>query len=293
MAGVSRQRQARYGKHRAERSRRTAARVSSAGDRGDQHENAAQNGLAARRAVVRGRRNVNSSEVSEFAESVILRFPPVTSSIAPTPPSMTRDSDQAIGFCRPSCLHCLSVKSARVFAGRRNPEAGLSPGDRRELSQGFRLAGGGTMCRRPCDKELPAIAQLGRNPSSRLRPSSNWRRWATRVSPPQRTSWTKNYSRPRRRFVRPRNRRNSTHSIEKLRKTLADLRHDPDLSKDQLHDVGLPALEELNLVYQQRAKAMAAQAAKSAHAVESLRQTIVVLQLLQEAMGPRCAAAGQ
>lgn len=71
-------------------------------------------------------------------------------------------------------------------------------------------------------------------------------------------------------------------SVEQLRKTLADLRHKPDLSKDDLHDVGLPALEELNVIYQQRAKAMAALAAKNSHVVESLRQMLTVLQLLQE-----------
>ncbi len=71
-------------------------------------------------------------------------------------------------------------------------------------------------------------------------------------------------------------------AIKKLRKTLVDLRQDPDLSKDQLQKVGLPALDGLKVVYLQRAKAMAAQAAKNASFVESLRQMIVSLQLLQE-----------
>ena len=75
-------------------------------------------------------------------------------------------------------------------------------------------------------------------------------------------------------------------SIEKLRKTLADLRHDPDLSKEQLHDIGLPALDELNIECQQRAAATAAQTAKKARVAESLRQLIAVLQLLQEQESP-------
>ena len=70
--------------------------------------------------------------------------------------------------------------------------------------------------------------------------------------------------------------------IEKLRKTLADLRHDPDLSKDQLHTVGLPTVEELTVAYRQRAKAMAAQSTKYARVAESLRLMIAVLQTLQE-----------
>jgi len=71
-------------------------------------------------------------------------------------------------------------------------------------------------------------------------------------------------------------------SIEKFRKTLADLRQDADLSKDELHKVGMPALEGLNTVYLQRAKTMATQAAKNGHVVESLRQMIAVIQLLEE-----------
>jgi hypothetical protein len=40
--------------------------------------------------------------------------------------------------------------------------------------------------------------------------------------------------------------------IEKLRKTLADLRAKEDLSKEQVKDIGLPALDELTAVYGQR-----------------------------------------
>ncbi len=71
-------------------------------------------------------------------------------------------------------------------------------------------------------------------------------------------------------------------TIEELRKTLAELRHDPNLSKDQLHNVGLPALDALSAAYQQRARSMASQSAKSARAAESLRQLTAVLELLQK-----------
>ena len=71
-------------------------------------------------------------------------------------------------------------------------------------------------------------------------------------------------------------------SIEKLRKTLTDLRHDPDLSKEQLHDIGLPALDELNRECRERAATTAAQTAKKARAAESLRQLISVLKSLQD-----------
>jgi len=69
-------------------------------------------------------------------------------------------------------------------------------------------------------------------------------------------------------------------SIDKFRKTLFDLRKNPDLSKDELRRIGLPAIEALNLAYQQRTKWTAAQNTKIARSVESLRQTIAVLRLL-------------
>jgi uncharacterized protein YkwD len=75
-------------------------------------------------------------------------------------------------------------------------------------------------------------------------------------------------------------------SVTKLRKTLADLRHDPDLSKEKLHDIGVPAFEELSILYFQRAKALAAQAAKNARVVESLRQLVAVLQQCRAQWSP-------
>jgi len=70
--------------------------------------------------------------------------------------------------------------------------------------------------------------------------------------------------------------------LEKLRKVLADLRHDPDLSKEQLKNEGLPALEELNVVYAQWFRASAARSAKTAHVHDQLRQMIAVLKILQD-----------
>jgi uncharacterized protein YkwD len=70
--------------------------------------------------------------------------------------------------------------------------------------------------------------------------------------------------------------------LEKLRKVLADLRHDPNLSKDQLSKVGLPTLDELNAVYPQWTRAVAARTAKAAHLIEQLRQMVAVLKILQD-----------
>jgi hypothetical protein len=75
-------------------------------------------------------------------------------------------------------------------------------------------------------------------------------------------------------------------AVSKLRKTLADLRRDPGLSKDQLHNIGVPAFEELTAVYFQRTKAAASQSAKIAHVSESLRQLVEVLQLCREQWTP-------
>src|SRR5262249_35533037 len=70
--------------------------------------------------------------------------------------------------------------------------------------------------------------------------------------------------------------------MEKLRKVLADLRKDPNLTKDQLKQVGLPTLEELTVVYGQWTHATTARTAKAGRAVEQLRQSIDVLKLLQQ-----------
>jgi uncharacterized protein YkwD len=70
--------------------------------------------------------------------------------------------------------------------------------------------------------------------------------------------------------------------MEKLRKVLADLRNDPNLTKDQLKKVGLPTLEELTVVYGQWKHATSARAAKSSRAIEQLHQLIAVLKVLQE-----------
>jgi hypothetical protein len=70
--------------------------------------------------------------------------------------------------------------------------------------------------------------------------------------------------------------------LEKLRKVLADLRHDPNLSKEQLKNVGLPTLEELTVVYGQWTRATAARSAKAAHVVERLNEMTAVLKLLQD-----------
>jgi hypothetical protein len=70
--------------------------------------------------------------------------------------------------------------------------------------------------------------------------------------------------------------------LEKLRKVLADLRNDPNLTKEQLKTVGLPTLEELTVVYGQWTKATSARTAKAGRAVEQLHQLIAVLKVLQE-----------
>jgi uncharacterized protein YkwD len=71
-------------------------------------------------------------------------------------------------------------------------------------------------------------------------------------------------------------------SLEKLRKTMADLRHDPKLTKEQLKDAGLPTLDELTVVYGQWTRAVAGRAAKSARVIEQLREMVAVLKILQD-----------
>lgn len=70
--------------------------------------------------------------------------------------------------------------------------------------------------------------------------------------------------------------------IAALRKTLADLRNDPELSKDKLTKTGLPALDQLAVLYRQQSKTVAAQQAKAARAAGQLKQLTALLDALDE-----------
>ena len=70
--------------------------------------------------------------------------------------------------------------------------------------------------------------------------------------------------------------------IEKLRKTLAELRHDPNLAKEQLQNIGLPTLDKLNAAYPQWARAAATRAARTDRLLAQLRQMAAVLKILRD-----------
>ena len=70
--------------------------------------------------------------------------------------------------------------------------------------------------------------------------------------------------------------------LEKLRKVLAGLREDPNLTKDQLKNVGLPTLEELTAVYGQWTRATAGRTAKAGRVVAQLNEMVAVLKALQD-----------
>jgi uncharacterized protein YkwD len=76
--------------------------------------------------------------------------------------------------------------------------------------------------------------------------------------------------------------------IDSLRKVLAELRKDPNLSHDQLEKVGLPALDEINALYKQRAIQGATQAAKAVRLASQLQQLTSML----EAIGKEKPPAG-
>jgi uncharacterized protein YkwD len=69
--------------------------------------------------------------------------------------------------------------------------------------------------------------------------------------------------------------------IEKLRKTLADLRALDDLSKEQLKDSGLPALDELTAVYGQREGTLRLHYAGMAKVAAQLQPLIEFLKRLE------------
>ena len=69
--------------------------------------------------------------------------------------------------------------------------------------------------------------------------------------------------------------------IDKLRKTLADLRKDPQLTHEQLEKTGLPALEQLRTVFEQRAALLAPYQMKAANTVTQLQQFADLLHALQ------------
>jgi uncharacterized protein YkwD len=70
--------------------------------------------------------------------------------------------------------------------------------------------------------------------------------------------------------------------IESLRKTLAKLRADPNLSHEQTEKIGLPALNQLTVVYRQQQGQLAPYKKKVAAAAAQLRQYAEIFQLLQK-----------
>ncbi|MGD0897873.1 MAG: CAP domain-containing protein [Thermoguttaceae bacterium] len=70
--------------------------------------------------------------------------------------------------------------------------------------------------------------------------------------------------------------------IDQLRKVLADLRDAPNLSHDQLEQVGLPALDRLTQVYRQRSAQTAAWDAKVARTAAQLDQSAALADALQQ-----------
>jgi uncharacterized protein YkwD len=68
--------------------------------------------------------------------------------------------------------------------------------------------------------------------------------------------------------------------IEELRKTLADLRKDQNLSHAQTENIGLPALNQLTVVYQQQTKQLAPYKEKAAKVAAQMRQLAEVLRVL-------------
>ena len=70
--------------------------------------------------------------------------------------------------------------------------------------------------------------------------------------------------------------------IESLRKTLAELRADPKLSHAQTEKIGLPALNQLTVVYGQQQGQLAPYKKKAATAAARLRQFADIFRLLQK-----------
>jgi uncharacterized protein YkwD len=70
--------------------------------------------------------------------------------------------------------------------------------------------------------------------------------------------------------------------IAELRKILVQLRKDPNLSHEQLESIGLPALEQLTLVYSQRLRKLAPHKERAAKALGQLRQFADLLRTLKD-----------
>ena len=70
--------------------------------------------------------------------------------------------------------------------------------------------------------------------------------------------------------------------IESLRKTLAKLREDPNLSHAQTETIGLPALNQLTVVYRQQQAQFAPYKKKKAAATAQLRQYAEIFRLLKK-----------
>lgn len=69
--------------------------------------------------------------------------------------------------------------------------------------------------------------------------------------------------------------------VAELRKKLAELRADPNLSKEQLHETGLPALDELTAVWQQREAALEAYYLKLSKVREQIAGMVELLKVLK------------
>ena len=75
--------------------------------------------------------------------------------------------------------------------------------------------------------------------------------------------------------------------LAELRKKLADLRADPELTKDKIEKTGLPTLEELKGVYPQWEKQAKKRQTKLANAIAQLRPLAEFLRLLEEESAKR------
>lgn len=74
-------------------------------------------------------------------------------------------------------------------------------------------------------------------------------------------------------------------TIERLRKTLAELRKDRDLTKEKLQTVGLPAMEELMANYQQREAVLKDHYQRLSGTTGQLQQIVELLRRLQGQAG--------
>lgn len=80
--------------------------------------------------------------------------------------------------------------------------------------------------------------------------------------------------------------------VAELRKTLSDLRADPNLSKEQLKETGLPALDELTAVWQQREAAVEAHYLRLSKVREQITAMVDLLKALKNEPAAASLAIG-